>query len=83
MGCFTSQHPKCMTEIQGEETILSRQLKLLAEAGITKVVITTGPFEEAREKECYHFGGSAEVGAKDIIMRLKEKQEGVGKWTDR
>ena len=24
MGQFTSQHPKCMTEIEGKETILSR-----------------------------------------------------------
>lgn len=52
MGHFTSQHPKCMTEIQGKETILSRQLKLLAEAGVTQVVITTGPFEEALVSYC-------------------------------
>ena len=52
MGHFTSQHPKCMTEIQGKETILSRQLRLLSEAGITQVVITTGPFEEALVSYC-------------------------------
>lgn len=52
MGHFTSQHPKCMTEIQGKETILSRQLRLLSEAGVTQVVITTGPFEEALVSYC-------------------------------
>ena len=34
MGVLTSEHPKCMTEISARETILSRQLKLIAEAGI-------------------------------------------------
>lgn len=52
MGQFTSQHPKCMTEIQGKETILSRQLRLLSQAGITELVITTGPFAEALMNYC-------------------------------
>ena len=42
MGVLTSEHPKCMTEISSHETILSRQLKQIAEAGIEEVVITTG-----------------------------------------
>ena len=33
MGVLTSEHPKCMTEISNRETILSRQLKQIAEAG--------------------------------------------------
>jgi len=41
-----------MTEIQGQETILSRQLRMLAQAGITQVVITTGPFAEALMTYC-------------------------------
>lgn len=45
MGVLTSEHPKCMTEISTRETILSRQLRLLVDAGITEVVITTGLFE--------------------------------------
>ena len=45
MGVLTSEHPKCMTEISAKETILSRQLKLLADAGIIDVVITTGLFD--------------------------------------
>ena len=47
MGDLTKTQPKCMTEIGGGYTILSRQLTQLAEAGIRDVVITTGPFEDA------------------------------------
>ncbi len=46
MGEETKNHPKCMTKIYDEETILSRQLKLLKKNGINDVVITTGPFEQ-------------------------------------
>lgn len=42
MGVLTSDYPKCMTEITARETILSRQLKMIADAGIDEVVITTG-----------------------------------------
>lgn len=42
MGILTSEQPKCMTEISSHETILSRQLKLIANAGIEDVIITTG-----------------------------------------
>lgn len=45
MGVLTSEHPKCMTEISARETILSRQLKFIAEAGIEDVVITTGYYD--------------------------------------
>ncbi len=45
MGVLTSEHPKCMTEISTHETILSRQLKLIAEAGIEDVIITTGYYD--------------------------------------
>lgn len=45
MGILTSEHPKCMTEIYGTETILGRQLRLIAEAGISEVVMTTGYYE--------------------------------------
>jgi len=46
MGVLTSEHPKCMTEVYGTETILSRQLKQLDEFGITDVVITTGSYAD-------------------------------------
>ena len=46
MGEITKTHPKCMTELIDDETIISRQLKLLEEVGVEDVVITTGPFED-------------------------------------
>lgn len=46
MGDRTKNKPKCMTEIGKEETIISRQLKILNNVGIKEVVITTGPFEK-------------------------------------
>ena len=46
MGDITKNHPKCMTELNEEETIISRQLKMLEEIGIKDIVITTGPFED-------------------------------------
>ena len=42
MGVLTSDHPKCMTEISNHETILSRQLNMVNEAGLTDAIITTG-----------------------------------------
>lgn len=42
MGVLTSEHPKCMTEISHKNTILSRQLRQIAAAGIKEVVMTTG-----------------------------------------
>ena len=45
MGHITKTHPKCMTELNCKETILSRQLGLLVGAGITEVVMTTGYYE--------------------------------------
>ena len=42
MGVITKEHPKCMTEISYKNTILSRQLRMLASFGIEEVVMTTG-----------------------------------------
>lgn len=52
MGILASEHPKCMTEISNKETILSRQLRLIAEAGIDEVVITTGKFDSVLMRYC-------------------------------
>lgn len=52
MGNLTSEHPKCMTELPLEETILSRQLKMIVEAGITEAVITTGYYDNVLEEYC-------------------------------
>lgn len=52
MGALTAEHPKCMTEISRGETILSRQLRLLCDAGISEVIVTTGYFDEVLVKYC-------------------------------
>ncbi len=56
MGVLTSEHPKCMTEISSYETILSRQLKLIADAGIEEVVMTTGYYDGVLVKYCQSLG---------------------------
>lgn len=53
MGVLTSEHPKCMTEISLNETILSRQLKLIVASGIKEVVITTGYYDEILVDYCH------------------------------
>ena len=52
MGDLTKTHPKCMTQISQDETIVSRQLKLLSDIGITEAVMTTGPFEDVLKEHC-------------------------------
>ena len=52
MGVLTSEHPKCMTEVSSRETILSRQLQLIASAGISEVVMTTGLFDTVLVEYC-------------------------------
>lgn len=52
MGVLTSEHPKCMTEVSPRETILSRQLRMICEAGIQEVVMTTGKFDDVLVHYC-------------------------------
>ncbi len=52
MGVLTSEHPKCMTEISTHETILSRQLQQIVEAGIKEIVITTGYYDSVLVNYC-------------------------------
>lgn len=52
MGVLTSEHPKCMTEVSQTDTILSRQLKQIAEAGIKEVVMTTGYYDSVLINYC-------------------------------
>ena len=52
MGVLTSEHPKCMTELFPGETILSRQLNMIAGAGIKDVVITTGYYDDVLINYC-------------------------------
>ena len=51
MGDETREHPKCMTPISPEHTIISWQVKLLKDCGITEAVVTTGPFAEQLQAE--------------------------------
>ncbi len=53
MGVLTSEHPKCMTDVSATDSILSRQLRLLSEAGIREVVMTTGYFDEILVDYCH------------------------------
>lgn len=52
MGSITDTHPKCMTEISSDNTILSRQLKKLVAFGIDQVVMTTGYYNSILEEYC-------------------------------
>lgn len=52
MGVLTSEHPKCMTEVSSQDTILSRQLRQIAEVGIEEVVMTTGLFDSVLINYC-------------------------------
>ncbi|MBQ7013751.1 MAG: iron-containing alcohol dehydrogenase [Oscillospiraceae bacterium] len=45
MGKLTEQCPKCLLKLSSGETILGRQLRILAGCGITEAVITTGAYE--------------------------------------
>ena len=56
MGDETKSHPKCMTKIQKNETIISRQLKQLVKLGIKDVVITTGYFDSVLVDYCENLG---------------------------
>ena len=57
MGKYTQASPKCMVPLLGEETIVARQLQMLSEAGITEVVMTTGPYEELLKKHIIRLVG--------------------------
>jgi len=61
MGYLTEEAPKCMTPLFGGETILSRQLRMLTEAGITNVVMTTGYCREQLEDYCRECGFAGQI----------------------
>lgn len=52
MGMITNEHPKCMTEISFKNTILSRQLRMLASFGVEEVVMTTGYYDKVLVDYC-------------------------------
>ena len=49
---LTQNNPKSMVHLYNDETIFERQIRLLQEAGITEVVITTGPYPEMLKNIC-------------------------------
>jgi phosphoenolpyruvate phosphomutase len=61
MGGLTESAPKCLTELFGGETILSRQLRLLAEAGVSDIVITTGYCDDALRDYARRYAHGAEL----------------------
>lgn len=61
MGSLTAHQPKCMTKISKNETILSRQLNQLANAGIEEVVITTGAFAGELRRYCDTLEGNLKI----------------------
>ncbi len=51
MGEFTQGNHKSMARIGTGETIFGRQLRLLADAGVTEFIVTTGPFADQLHAE--------------------------------
>lgn len=52
MGELTAHCPKSMVHLYNDETIFERQIRLLQEAGIREVIITTGPYPEMLKDIC-------------------------------
>lgn len=49
---LTANNPKSIVYLYNDETIFERQIRLLQEAGIKDVVITTGPYPEMLKQIC-------------------------------
>ena len=52
MGELTAHCPKSMVHLYNDETIFERQIRLLQEAGIREVIITTGPYQDMLKDIC-------------------------------
>ena len=62
MGAAASGYPKCMTDIPGGGyTVLSRQLKMLEEAGVCEIIITTGLFDDVLVDYCQSLELQADI----------------------
>ena len=85
MGALTSEHPKCMTEIKPGETILSRQLRQIEDAGISEVVMTTGYSEAVLMNYCkslnnrlnIHFVSNPEYRSTNYIYSIYLAREAL------
>ena len=49
---LTAHAPKSMVHLYNDETIFERQIRLLKEAGIKEIIITTGPYPEMLKAIC-------------------------------
>ena len=49
---LTQEHPKCMMKISNRETILSRQLNMICEAGFSEVIIMFNLFDDVLVRYC-------------------------------
>ena len=49
---LTAHCPKSMVHLYNDETIFERQIRLLQEAGVKEVIITTGPYPEMLKDIC-------------------------------
>ncbi len=61
MGKYTEANPKCMVPLTEEETIVARQLRMLEKAGISEVLMTTGPYAELLEEHIKSMGLSLNI----------------------
>ena len=61
MKSLTKDSPKCMTELNNGQTILSRQLEQLESQSIREICITTGPFSEMLEKHAHEAAAAASL----------------------
>lgn len=61
MGSETKAHPKCMTILEGKETILGKQLRQLELAGVDEVVITTGYLNDMLENYCMSLNSNLNI----------------------
>lgn len=50
LGDYTKNKPKCMVSLYNHETIISYQLKIMEEAGVKDIVISTGYMSDVLEK---------------------------------
>lgn len=58
MDSLTKTQPKCMTNLPTGQTILSRQIKLLQDAGLKDIVITTGYYDDVLTDYCRELDSS-------------------------
>ncbi len=71
MGELTADRPKGLVEIGGGQTILGRQLNILAKYGLEDILITTGPFEEQIKK--YAAGSPGRLRVRTVNNPAYEK----------